>query len=764
MKCLEKDRTRRYETANGLAADIERHLNNEPVVARPPSSAYRFQKFVRRNKVMVTAGSVIAAVLVLGVLASTWEAFRATKEATRATKAERDQIRLRGEAQAQEYTARLWAYVSDMNAAGLSLAEGDSQRARELLERHKPKPGANEDLRGFEWRYLWGLSRPDELFVLTNSVTSARYSPDGRMLAIADDSTGEVKLWDVRSRQVLRSFKPYESTCWSVAFSPNGKMLATCARFEPDFKLWDVTTGEQIGTLTNRSQEAGSVAFSPDGKRVATVATSAYQNAPAEVKIWDLASQKELMSLPGLTSWVTRADFSPDGETIAAGDGKGLLRLWDLATGTVRVLSGHSGMVFYVRFAPNGKLLATGDENGTIILWDWTAGSVVRVLTGHQGPIYGLAVSRDGHWLASASRDHTARLWDMETGEELARFLGHSGRLWSIDFSPDGQSVATAADDKTTRVWKAAPKRESEILTRTSSGNHIGYSPDGRFLFVDETLRDVATKTISHRLAGRDITYSPDGKILALIRETNVVIYETATMRVMGTIPGKAPLTGGTAISPNGKLLALRSEGRPVIMDLEKMREIATLETDSKGPDSWKVTDHLVFTRDSKILIAADSPDGAIQLWNVPGGRPAGWLRGHQGRVGALALSPDGLMLASASEMTIRLWNLASLTAAEDPVLNGNNGAIYALAFSPDGKTLAAGSFDGPIKLWNIPGRQEIGSLKVHLSRILDLAFSPDGQTLASSSYDHTVRLWRAPRLAETDASTGRLAAQEGRR
>jgi serine/threonine protein kinase len=70
MKCLEKDRTRRYETANGLAADIERHLSNEPVVARPPSSAYRFQKFVRRNKVMVTAGSVIAAVLALGVLAS----------------------------------------------------------------------------------------------------------------------------------------------------------------------------------------------------------------------------------------------------------------------------------------------------------------------------------------------------------------------------------------------------------------------------------------------------------------------------------------------------------------------------------------------------------------------------------------------------------------------------------------------------------------------------------------------------------------------
>ena len=50
MKALEKDRTRRYETANGLAMDIQRHLNNEPVMARPPSNLYRFQKLVRRNK------------------------------------------------------------------------------------------------------------------------------------------------------------------------------------------------------------------------------------------------------------------------------------------------------------------------------------------------------------------------------------------------------------------------------------------------------------------------------------------------------------------------------------------------------------------------------------------------------------------------------------------------------------------------------------------------------------------------------------------
>ena len=78
MKCLEKDRTRRYETANGLAADLKRHLNNEPVVARPPSTAYRFQKAIRRNKIAFAAGAVVIGALLLGIIATTWQSVRAT--------------------------------------------------------------------------------------------------------------------------------------------------------------------------------------------------------------------------------------------------------------------------------------------------------------------------------------------------------------------------------------------------------------------------------------------------------------------------------------------------------------------------------------------------------------------------------------------------------------------------------------------------------------------------------------------------------------
>jgi serine/threonine protein kinase len=131
MKALEKSRTRRYETANGLAADIERHLNNEPVVACPPSNLYKFQKLVRRNKLAFASGGVVVLVLALGIIASTWQAVRATRAEKeqvllrqRAEAAERQESQLRQKAEANERIVRA-------NAAN---DEGQFEEVEKLLD------------------------------------------------------------------------------------------------------------------------------------------------------------------------------------------------------------------------------------------------------------------------------------------------------------------------------------------------------------------------------------------------------------------------------------------------------------------------------------------------------------------------------------------------------------------------------------------------------------------------------------------------------
>src|SRR4029077_8158160 len=102
MKALEKDRRRRYETANGLALDIQRHLHNEPVSARPPSRLYRFQKLVRRNKVVFASAAAVAAVLVAGLGTSTWLFLREREARQRAVAAERQEKELRQKAETKE--------------------------------------------------------------------------------------------------------------------------------------------------------------------------------------------------------------------------------------------------------------------------------------------------------------------------------------------------------------------------------------------------------------------------------------------------------------------------------------------------------------------------------------------------------------------------------------------------------------------------------------------------------------------------------------
>src|SRR5262249_51752221 len=120
MRCLEKDRARRYETANGLAMDLQRYLDQEPVVARPQSTLYRFQKLIRRNRLAFAAAASVGAALLLGVVVSTCQAVRA-RQAEREQSRLRDQAQkaqireeqLRRQAEADEHVARQEAYASD---------------------------------------------------------------------------------------------------------------------------------------------------------------------------------------------------------------------------------------------------------------------------------------------------------------------------------------------------------------------------------------------------------------------------------------------------------------------------------------------------------------------------------------------------------------------------------------------------------------------------------------------------------------------------
>ncbi|MCX6930927.1 MAG: serine/threonine protein kinase, partial [Verrucomicrobia bacterium] len=410
MKCLEKDRTRRYETANGLALDIERHLTHEPVAARPPSTAYRVQKFVRRNKVMVAAGGAVAAALALGIVGSTWQAVRAKK-------AEQEQSRERQRAEQSEKTeaaarkqAQANAYSAEMNLAQEAYAAGKVGRALALLERHIPGSAAQQDMRGFEWRYLWRLCQEgDALHTFSGYSNGAAValSPQGRLVTCGSEgAVRTVRVFDVATKQEAARFQ-LSGEPNGAAISANGEVIA--ARLTNGAVRLCKTSTPDEATIIPGAGPVGRLALSSDGRILAMACTN-------RVRLWDCVDHRELKSAPW--SRPLRLEwglaFSLDSSVLASASAGVQVNLWSLSKERELdpLKSPHTSVTFGLAFSPDGRTLATGSWDTTLKLWDVASQQLLATLQGHRAAVWCLAFSPDGRTLASGSVDATVKLWD----------------------------------------------------------------------------------------------------------------------------------------------------------------------------------------------------------------------------------------------------------------------------------------------------------------------------------------------------------------
>jgi serine/threonine protein kinase len=425
LKAMAKSPEERYLTAQELADDLRRFLEDKPIKARRPSLLQRAAKWTRRHRTVVRAAVAMMVLAVLGLAMSTaliWQSL------------ERE---------------RLTSYYERIALAEREWSANNLSRVEQLLD------ACPANLRGWEWYYLKRL-RLQRIPPLTHSsaVLGVALSPDSRWIA-SGTLDGTVIIWDANTGQKRFAFAAHGRHVRSLAFSPDGRFLATASwdgtakvwRFDPEHARIE---NYPVYTLRGHPDRVMNVAFSPDGQHLASAGDD------KTLRVWDLATGQEIPHLRGRISRGWCLAYSPDGQSLASAGDEKTLRICDVRTGQEKhTLRGHSAPVLTVAFSRDGQWLASasGDfgtkADGEVILWNARTGREVMTLRGHIWWITSVMFSPDGRRLASAGVDGNVKLWDLATGQEVLTLRGHTGMVHSM--------TSAATDTSSSRPAATAP-------------------------------------------------------------------------------------------------------------------------------------------------------------------------------------------------------------------------------------------------------------------------------------------------------------------
>ncbi|MCA8973490.1 MAG: protein kinase, partial [Planctomycetes bacterium] len=635
LRAIERDRTRRYQSASALADDVRRFLFDQPVEAGPPSTRYRLAKFCRRNRAAVAVFALTVVTAIVSIYAAI------------------ESDRLRGIAERQ-------AYVANVFAAEVALQESDSIGARRRLD------ATPVELRGWEWHHFDSRVDVSEtaLQPAGRDATMARFSPDGAWIAVGwhDGTVDIVAAGEVIPEAHGSGFGEWvRSLCWSA----DGSALFVALQ-SGEFVRWQWREGI-VTKVTGHEQAIVEVAILPaTGELVSASLDGA-------VRIYDAATLSPRQVFRH-GAQLSRLAISPDSATLVSIGWDQQLMVWDRVTGARRGVAGAArestaivpperfppGQITEIAFAPDSRSFVTACRDGLAVVWN--AADVTRrgTIEVHRDVVRDVAWSPGGSRIALACRDATATLWDAET-LELVAMLDHEADVRTVAFGPDGRLLATSSWDRSVRLFDATVGTAIDVMLGHGDGVYAAeFSPDGSRLLswsLDHSVRTwIRPRTIGllrRHASGIYALACGPGTMLATAEVSgSAFLWDTDRPTPVKGPLAQRPGIEALALSPDGALLATGTEDGGL-----RLWNTTTCDVlrDLTGHTAFVVS--IAFDARGE-RIAAGTRDGTIRVWNVASGEVDCTLTGHGGDVTDLAFAPDGIeLLSSGMDGTVRRWN-----------------------------------------------------------------------------------------------------------
>jgi WD40 repeat protein/serine/threonine protein kinase len=770
MKCLAKDRNRRYETANSLAMDLRRYLNDEPVLACPPSASYRLRKLLRRHKLPVAVALLLLLMLVIMLALAINSNYRIDKALTERTRAFQDleaeqdktaqalkrEHELKNKVSESLEQERLALYFHRIALAYREWEAARVARAEFLLDE------CPTYLRDWEWHYLKRQCHLDDLTFRghTNIITGLAVTADTG-LVVSRSAEGAVKLWNPADGRVTFEFNTPPGS--STIMSASGTRLAE--RDDEDVVVFDVKRGKLLRKIPvgKRNGHYG-IQLSPDGARLLA---GSGEEKDRIIREWNIEDGQRVLEVtpPSDPAPIAALAFRRDGQAIILGEDQHLV-VRDATTGAEKTRWPCQPLPVRA-LCVDERRLATSDASGSLKLWDMESGKLLWERPVGLGNLYQMAAHPSGGLLATCHQDRTVRVWNLETGNEWLTIRGHTEPVTSLAFTNDGSMLVSGGLEETVKVWDTSALGDGTAPgTRRYRGpapnalwalSSMSISRDGRWLAVCPVAgglaiwdtvtaeRNLVPGPVPTRAWVRRVALSPDGSRFASDGhpEFAVPIRSAKTGELLRLCVGHQDALADVAFSPDGRLLASSShDGTIRLWDAQTGQALRTFRRHRAfkvafGPDA------------SRLASVAFGPDAALaDLWDLNTGELI-WKTDMQAEGDSLAFDRQGGRLAvAARDRSVGILDVK--TGAERRVLPGHGANVTSVAFHPDGKRLAALAQDGSLVIWDVTSGREALTLPGQPISYTEICFSPDGRRLYRGDRECSVTVLDATPLAET--------------